>query len=61
MPPSLVGIGTFAFPPVMNYLIEGYGWQGAVLFQSGIILSCAIFGLLYRPLKPTKGTKIKSD
>jgi hypothetical protein len=53
-----IGIGTFLFPPVMNYIIERYEWQGALLFQSGIILTCALFGMLYRPLKPTKGNRI---
>lgn len=56
-----VGIGTFLFPPVMNYIIEGYGWQSALLFQAGSILLCGLFGLLYRPLKPTKGAKYVNE
>lgn len=54
------GIGTFLIAPLTTYLKDQYGWRGAVLIQAGLILNCAIFGALFRPLKPTKIT-VKSE
>ncbi|KAK7074273.1 hypothetical protein SK128_018151, partial [Halocaridina rubra] len=46
------GIGTFIFAPLNTYLIHTVGWRMACLVYSGISLSCAIFGLAFRPLEP---------
>lgn len=48
------GIGTFIFAPFSNYLIESVGWRGTLLVQAGLILNCAIFGAMFRPLEPVK-------
>lgn len=42
------GIGTFMFAPLNSYLINKYSWQTTLLIQSVIVLSCAIFGALFR-------------
>ena len=36
------GFGTFVFPPLVNILIEYYGWKGANLIISAIILNCCV-------------------
>jgi len=51
------GIGTFVFAPLITYLVEHVGWQSSLYVQSAIILTCVIFGILYRPLKPGRGSK----
>jgi len=48
------GIGTFLMAPFCTLLISSYGWRGALLIQAGLILNCAVFGTLFRPLKPIK-------
>jgi MFS family permease len=48
------GIGTFLMAPLCTLLISTYGWRGALLIQAGLILNCAVFGTLFRPLKPIK-------
>ncbi|XP_055353721.1 monocarboxylate transporter 2-like [Paramacrobiotus metropolitanus] len=47
------GIGGFMFPPIIEPLLEYYGWRGTVLIMAGIALNCAIFAALFRPLLPT--------
>ncbi|XP_066942385.1 monocarboxylate transporter 14 isoform X2 [Macrobrachium rosenbergii] len=46
------GIGTFIFAPLNSYLITNVGWRMACLVYAGISLTCAIFGLAFRPLEP---------
>ncbi|XP_044738710.1 monocarboxylate transporter 14-like [Chrysoperla carnea] len=50
------GIGTFVFAPVSSTLIEKFGWRNALLIQAVLVLTCGIFGALFRPIKPTKVT-----
>nr|XP_021207919.1 monocarboxylate transporter 4 isoform X1 [Bombyx mori] len=45
------GVGTFGFSPLATALLHEFGtWQGANLLLAGLILNCAIFGALMRPL-----------
>ncbi|ELT97769.1 hypothetical protein CAPTEDRAFT_62745, partial [Capitella teleta] len=44
------GIGTFIFAPLSQFLVDQFGWKGAVLIEAGILLNCCVFGLLFRPL-----------
>ncbi|XP_060070861.1 monocarboxylate transporter 13-like [Ylistrum balloti] len=44
------GIGSFAFPPIINYLNEKYLWRGMFMILSGISLNMCVFALLYRPV-----------
>jgi hypothetical protein len=55
------GFGTFVFAPLARFLLEYFGgWKGANLVLAGIILNCAIFGALMRPLTYPKKSKQKS-
>nr|XP_012215074.1 PREDICTED: monocarboxylate transporter 12-B isoform X3 [Linepithema humile] len=53
------GIGAFLLAPISDILVKNYGWRGALLFQAGMLLNCAIFGAMFRPLKPTR-IKVKN-
>ncbi|XP_066138373.1 monocarboxylate transporter 14 isoform X1 [Euwallacea fornicatus] len=44
------GVGTFAFAPLADMLLQSYGWRGANLILAGFILNCVLFGALMRPL-----------
>ncbi|XP_016840676.1 monocarboxylate transporter 14 isoform X2 [Nasonia vitripennis] len=54
------GIGAFVLSPVTNYLVSNFGWRGTLLWQAGMLLNCAVFGALFRPLKPTR-VKLSTD
>ncbi|KAK0397538.1 hypothetical protein QR680_002162 [Steinernema hermaphroditum] len=45
------GFGTFVMPIVCVYCIEHIGWQYTLWVISGLILLCALCGLLYKPLE----------
>lgn len=51
------GIGIFVFSPILKYLIDEYGWRGALLIDAGFILNCVVCGALFRPLKATKSSR----
>ncbi|EDW73104.1 uncharacterized protein Dwil_GK16821 [Drosophila willistoni] len=53
------GFGTFAFAPLATYLLEEYGWKNALLIFAGLILNCAIFGAMMRPLTYPKKKRVK--
>ncbi|KAL0106926.1 hypothetical protein PUN28_015444 [Cardiocondyla obscurior] len=53
------GIGAFLLAPLSNILVQTFGWRGALLCQAGMMLHCAIFGAMFRPLKPTR-IKVKN-
>ncbi|XP_065361449.1 monocarboxylate transporter 3 [Calliphora vicina] len=53
------GFGTFAFAPLATYLLQNYGWKNSLLIFAGMILNCAIFGAMMRPLKYPKKKKVK--
>ncbi|RVE45813.1 hypothetical protein evm_009563 [Chilo suppressalis] len=45
------GVGTFSFAPLASILLNEFGsWQNANLLLAGLILNCAVFGALMRPL-----------
>lgn len=44
------GLGTFIFAPLTEILIKRFGWQGALLVISVIVLGCIVFGAMFRPL-----------
>ncbi|XP_023288004.1 monocarboxylate transporter 3 [Orussus abietinus] len=54
------GIGAFLLAPISDLLIKQFGWRGALLIQGGMLLNCAIFGAMFRPLKPTR-IKVKAQ
>ncbi|KAI0240503.1 Monocarboxylate transporter 12 [Lamellibrachia satsuma] len=48
------GIGTIIFAPLVEALMEEYGWRGAVLIEAGLVLNGCIVGTQLRPLEPKK-------
>ncbi|KAK6643421.1 hypothetical protein RUM43_004926 [Polyplax serrata] len=52
------GIGTFAFAPLTQYLLEEYGWRGTTLILAGFFLNMCVCGALMRDL-PWTATKFK--
>lgn len=47
------GIGTFIFPPIIQYLITEYGWRGCTILLAGIFLNMCVCGMLMRDLEWT--------
>ncbi|XP_047489366.1 monocarboxylate transporter 12-like isoform X1 [Penaeus chinensis] len=45
------GIGTFAFSPFVEYLINELSWQNSLIIIAGLMLNCVVFGALFRPLE----------
>ena len=45
------GVGTMIFPPLINLVIEHFGWKGANLFIAGMILNCAVSVLVCKVIK----------
>lgn len=54
------GVGTFMFAPISEYLVESYGWQGALIIEAGIILNCVVCGALMRPLEGSSLSRTSS-
>ena len=48
------GIGTIIFAPLVEILVDEYGWRGAALIMGGLVLNGCIFGSLLRPLELKK-------
>ena len=48
------GLGAFIFNPFSKYLIDEFGWRGAILIEAAIILNCILCGALFRPLVAKK-------
>ncbi|XP_045478236.1 monocarboxylate transporter 12-like [Harmonia axyridis] len=44
------GIGTFIFAPLIQFLLDEYGWRGTTLILAGLFLNLAVCGLLMRDL-----------
>ncbi|XP_049284550.1 monocarboxylate transporter 13 isoform X2 [Anopheles funestus] len=53
------GFGTFAFAPLANLLLENFDWKNSNLILAGLILNCAVFGAMMRPLTYPKDDKVK--
>lgn len=52
------GFGTFVIAPFATFLINQFAdWRGANLVLAGLILNCAIFGALMRPLTYPKKSR----
>ena len=48
------GIGTIMFAPLIEILVDEYGWRGAALIVGGLVLNGCVFGALLRPLELNK-------
>ncbi|XP_077977636.1 monocarboxylate transporter 12-like [Glandiceps talaboti] len=51
---SGLGIGVIGLSPLLHYLIELYGWRGAMMIVGGINANVLVCGALMRPLNTTK-------
>ncbi|XP_062570450.1 monocarboxylate transporter 14-like [Saccostrea cucullata] len=51
------GVGTFIFAPANAMMLQVYDWRNLVMIQAGIVLNACVFGMLMRPLEPTKKMK----
>lgn len=54
------GLGTFIFAPLTEYFVTEYGWRGALLLISSLVLQCTTFGALFRPVEESYKTKPKN-
>lgn len=45
------GLGTFIFAPLTEFFVDEYGWRGALLLISSLVLQCTTFGALFRPVE----------
>ncbi|XP_051900589.1 monocarboxylate transporter 13 [Pristis pectinata] len=45
-----VGISSFVFSPLFQYLLDEYTWRGALLIVAGMMLNLLVCGALIRPL-----------
>lgn len=52
------GLGSFAFPPLIIFLMGTYAWRGMLLIMAGICLNLLVFGALYRPVIENRDTKV---
>lgn len=54
-----VGLASFAFSPLFQYLVEAYAWRGALLVLGGLSFNMIACGALIRPLgKPKVVVKV---
>ncbi|XP_066297921.1 monocarboxylate transporter 13-like [Branchiostoma lanceolatum] len=44
------GVGIFALPPLFQFLIDEFGWRGALLIVSGLLINGCVFGAMLRPI-----------
>ncbi|XP_078659233.1 monocarboxylate transporter 13-like [Branchiostoma floridae x Branchiostoma belcheri] len=44
-------VASMSFPPLFQYLMDEFGWKGALLIIGGMMLNMAIAGALTRPLE----------
>eukprot|EP00058_Branchiostoma_floridae_P007655 XP_002593143.1 hypothetical protein BRAFLDRAFT_209793 [Branchiostoma floridae] len=47
---SGLGVGNFALPPLFQFLIDEFGWRGALLIVAGLMLNGCVCGALMRPI-----------
>ena len=55
------GLGSAILAPLIEWLINIYGWKGAMLIISGLILNCCVCGALFRPIEYIKIQKDNLD
>ncbi|CAG2100116.1 unnamed protein product [Medioppia subpectinata] len=51
-------IGSFIFPPIIDYILPKYGLNGSFLIIGGILLNSLPFALLLRPATPNNSTTV---
>jgi len=43
------GVGTIVFAPLVECLLEVYGWRGTLLIEAGLLLNCCVCAAFYLP------------
>uniref|UniRef100_UPI0035900E59 monocarboxylate transporter 12-B-like n=1 Tax=Myxine glutinosa TaxID=7769 RepID=UPI0035900E59 len=43
------GVGTFVLPPISQFLIETFGWRGAMIILGGIVTHICVTAALFQP------------
>lgn len=51
---SSIGLSSFAFNPLFQYLVEMYSWRGALLILGGLSFNIVPCGALIRPQQRSK-------
>ncbi|KAI8499202.1 hypothetical protein Bbelb_229660 [Branchiostoma belcheri] len=51
-------IASMSFPPLFQYLMDEFGWKGALLIIGGIMLNMVVAGALVRPLEAYSDRKV---
>ena len=46
---SGIAVGFILFPPLLQYLIDRYGWQGSLLIYSALFANVVVCGMLLKP------------
>ncbi|XP_019617991.1 PREDICTED: monocarboxylate transporter 13-like isoform X1 [Branchiostoma belcheri] len=54
-------VASMAFPPLFQYLMDEYGWKGALLIIGGIMLNIVVAGALIRPLEAYRDRKVENS
>ncbi|KAK7484226.1 hypothetical protein BaRGS_00024475, partial [Batillaria attramentaria] len=55
------GFGTFAIAPFSEFLLQQYGWRGAMLILGGVILNVVACGAVFRPLEAVETRQGEKD
>ncbi|CAJ0574709.1 unnamed protein product, partial [Mesorhabditis spiculigera] len=45
------GVGSAAFGPINNWVIQNYGWRAVFVTFTGAILTCILYGATFRPIQ----------
>ncbi|XP_078613926.1 monocarboxylate transporter 13-like [Branchiostoma floridae x Branchiostoma japonicum] len=56
-----LGVGQLALPPLFQFLIDEFGWRGALLIVAGLMLNGCVCGALMRPIHLAEDTKEQVD
>ncbi|EFN78831.1 Monocarboxylate transporter 12 [Harpegnathos saltator] len=54
-------IGTIVLPPLLQYLLDCFGYRGAVLIMGAITLNTLVCGLLYHPVEQHMKTVVLDE
>ncbi len=55
------GLGAFAFPPFVEYLLSQYSWRGTLLIIGAVCFNIIVAGALFRPLPLDQSSAKESD
>ncbi|XP_022104345.1 monocarboxylate transporter 12-like [Acanthaster planci] len=51
---SGIGAGIFVFSPLIQHLIDTFGWRGSFIIESAIVANLVVMGALFRPVSRYK-------